>query len=164
MLNRLALAAACTLLASCATASGDYPSLAVREAERVTGRLDAPEPYVPEPISEATLADVEQLVAQAAEAHESFLQKLAPARSAVRAAQGAGVGTERWSVASVAIADVESARSRTMVAMADLDRLYVAAATEGAATEELATAQQRVDALVEQETAAIEDMLAALAR
>ena len=51
-----------------------------------------------------------------------------------------------------------------MIALADLDRLTVAAATEGGALDQLASAQARVDAMVAEETVGIDELLAALGR
>ena len=67
-------------------------------------------------------------------------------------------------MASVAIAGLETERSRAMIALADLDRLTVAAATEGGALDELAAAQARVDAMVAEETVGIDELIAALGR
>jgi len=162
MSKRLLAALACACTAACASAPGDYPSLAIRDAERVSGTLQPAEPYVPTPVAPVVLANAQALVQQAGAAHESFLGQLAGARSAVQTARGAGFGSEPWAVASVAIAGLETERSRAMIALADLDRLAVAAATEGGALGELATAQARVDAMVAEETATIDDLLAAL--
>jgi hypothetical protein len=162
MPQRLLIALACAATAACASAPGEYPSLAIRDAERVSGTLQPAEPYVPTPAAPVVLANAAVLVEQAAAAHESYRGKLAGARSAVQAARGAGFGSEPWAVASVAIAGLETERSRAMIALADLDRLAVAAATEGGATGELAAAQARVDAMVAEETAGIDGLLGAL--
>ena len=162
MFKRPLAALACACTAACASAPGDYPSLAVRDAERVSGTLQPAEPYVPPPASPAVLANAASLIEQAAAAYESYRGKLAGARSAVQAARNAGFGSEPWAVASVAIAGLETERSRAMIALADLDRLTVAAATEGGATDELAAAQARVDAMVAEQTADIDGLLAAL--
>ena len=162
MPKRLLSALACTCTAACASATGDYPSLAVRDAERISGTLQPSEPYVPASPSPAVLANVESLVEQARAAHDSFRTKLGPARSAVQAASGAGFGSERWAVASVAIAGLETERSRVMISLADIDRLHVAAATEGAALEELAAAQDVVSRMAADQTATIDEMLAVL--
>jgi hypothetical protein len=162
MPKRLLATLACACTAACASGPGDYPSLAIRDAERVTGTLQPAEPYVPTPAAPAVLANAASLVQQAAAAHESYRGKLAGARSAVQAARNAGFGSELWAVASVAIAGLETERSRAMIALADLDRLAVAAATEGGALGELAAAQARVDAMVAEETETIDGLLAQL--
>ena len=71
-------------------------------------------------------------------------------------------GAESWSVAQVAVAGLESSRSRAMIALADLDRLYAAGATEGTDLAALATARDAAIAQVEQENATISGLLAAL--
>ena len=162
MPQRLLIALACAATAACASGPDDYPSLAIRDAERVSGTLQPAEPYVPTPAAPVVLQNAQALVDQAEAAHESFRGKLAGARSAVQAARGAGFGSEPWAVASVAIAGLETERSRAMIALADLDRLAVAAATDGGATGELAAAQARVDALVSEESATIEGLLSSL--
>jgi hypothetical protein len=108
------------------------------------------------------LQNAQALVDQAEGAHESFRRQLDGVRNAAQAARGAGIGSERWAVASVAIAGLETERSRAMIALADLDRMAVAAATEGGALDELAAAQARVDAIVAQQSAEIDGLLAAL--
>ena len=49
MTKRLIVALACAFTAACASSPDDYPSLAIRDAERVSGTLQPAEPYVPTP-------------------------------------------------------------------------------------------------------------------
>src|SRR5688572_266348 len=77
MSKRLLAALACACTAACASAPGDYPSLAIRDAERVSGTLQPAEPYVPTPVAPVVLANAQALVQQAGAAHESFLGQLA---------------------------------------------------------------------------------------
>ena len=51
------------------------------------------------------------------------------------AARGASVGSEAWSVAQIALASLEVARSEAMIALADLDWLYVTAKIDAAPTD-----------------------------
>lgn len=162
MPKRLLIALACTCTAACASGPDSYPSLAIRDAERVSGTLQPAAPYVPTPASPVVLQNAQALVEQAEKANESFRGLLAGARGAAQAGRGAGMGSERWAVASVAIAELETERSRAMIALADLDRLAVAAATEGGATAELEAAQSRVDTIVAEQTRDIDGLLAAL--
>jgi hypothetical protein len=164
MPKRLLAALACTCAAACSTSPGDYPSLAVRDAERVSGTMEPAEAYVAPPVSEATIETAQDLYGQAMEAHESFFVRYRAAQPVVSAARGAGVGTEAWAQASVAIADVETERSKLMVLLAELDRLYVAATTEGSEPGEIEAAQARVSEAAAEETAKIDEMLAVLAR
>jgi hypothetical protein len=148
-------------LGACATASDEYPSLAIRDAERAAGTLQPvePVPYVPPAPPAAVLDRLDQLAADAASAHQAFLAETPQARSAVAAARGAEPGTDSWARAQVAMAGLESTRSRSMIALADLDRIYVDAAVEGLELTRIATARDRVAAQVDQQNATIDTML-----
>lgn len=152
------------LLAGCATPDEEYPSLALREAERATGTFEpvAPAPYVPPPTPAAVLDRLQQLAADAESAHRSFLAEAPAVRSAVGAASGAEIGSDAWARASVALAALESARSRAMIALADLDRLMVDAAVTGGELDRIAAVRNTVIAQVDQQNAAIDGLLRGL--
>ena len=152
------------LLAACATPAEEYPSLAIRDAERVVGTLEpvAPEPYVPPATPAAVLDRLDRLAAEAASAHRAFLAEAPAARSAVTAAGGAEPGTDSWARASVAVAGLESARSRAMIALADLDRLMVDAAVEGEALDRIVPVRDTVIAQVDEQNRTIEGLLRSL--
>lgn len=162
----LLVAAASGSLAACATQAEEYPSLALRDAERASGTLMPvePAPYVPPPPSSAVLGRLDQLGADAAGAHQAFLAAAPEARSAVAAARGAEPGAESWARAQVALAGLAGARSRTMIALADLDRLYVDAAVEGEALERIDAVRNRVIAQVEEQDATIGSLGSGLRR
>lgn len=141
------------LLAACVTPADQYPSLALRDAERATGAFEPaePEPYAP-PVTPVEVTDrLARLTADAASAHEAFLAATAPTRAAVAAAGEAGGDT--WARAQVALAGLGAARSQAMIALADLDRLYVDAAIEGAATDRIGAARDTVAGQVIQQDA-----------
>jgi hypothetical protein len=147
------------LLAACASPEGEYPSLDIRPAERVSGTLAPPTaPYVPPPTPTAVLGRLDQLAADAASAHRAFLAEAPAARSAVTAASGAELGSDGWARASVALAGLESARSRAMIALADLDRLMVDAAVEGGELERIVLVRNTVTAQVDEQNATIEGL------
>ena len=124
-----ALISAALALSGCST-NGSYPSLQRRAAERSydaatpapatadqgLGRLDA---------ALATRLDI--LRQQALAANESFQGQVSTATRTVNAAQGAPVASDAWSVAQIALAQLESKRSAAMIALADLDTLLVSA-------------------------------------
>ena len=118
-------------LAACATVDeGDYPSLAKRDAERLTGRLlpagatgAQPEAQVVSPPPQALLTRLESLVGSARTAHGTFESRLGTARRSVGAARGAARASDAWINAQVALSSLQSARSDTMIALADLDLL-----------------------------------------
>jgi hypothetical protein len=162
-MNRAAALVIIASLSACKSAEEDgYPSLAIRPAERATGTLQPVTRYVPPPTPPAVSDRLAQLGAEVAGTHRAFEQAAPAARSAVNAAKGSGLGSEAWSVAQVAIAGLESARSRAMIALADLDRLYVAAATEGGELTRIAAARDAAIGKVEQENATISGLLGAL--
>lgn len=146
-------------LAACATAADEYPSLALRDAERATGTFrpaaSGPEPYAPPAAPDAVLDRLARLSAEAATAHQAFLAAVPRTRDAIGAASGSEAGDEAWARAHVALAALEAERSRAMIALADLDRLYVDAAVEGMATGPIAAARDAVAAQVAQQDATV---------
>jgi hypothetical protein len=146
-------------LAACASPQGEYPSLAIRPAERATGTL---QPIPVEPVltspSPATLDRVSQLAADGQSSHRAFLGTVAGARGTITSARGKSIGDDAWAKGEAAFADVRAARSKTMVSLADLDRLYVDAATQGEATDRIGAARDEVAALVSSEDGTIAEL------
>lgn len=150
-------------LAACATPSEEYPSLAIRDVERAAAMPPAPPvAYVPPAPPAATLERVDQLAGEAASAHRTFLAEAPRVRNTVAAARGAEPGAESWSVAQVAVAGLQASRSKAMIALADIDRIYVDAALEGLALERIALARDQVQTQVEEQDATIGTMLGSL--
>ncbi len=158
----LACAALAILLTGCAADTTNYPSLARRPAERVTGSADVvaaePGPAAPVLPSPELSARLAQLTAQAETAHRDFVAKRDRAGELVAAARGAAVASDRWSVASIALAELEAARSRAMIALADLDSLYAAERVAGGPAAAVGAARQQVIALVGQEDAVLAEL------
>jgi hypothetical protein len=148
----LASLAPAMLLAACAS-PGDYPSLAQRPVERVEGAFptDTPEPSPappPAPSSDlvARLADLQR---DASSLHNQFVFA-APAATRLVAASGAK-GSDSWASAQVALADLDSLRSRVAVSLADLDALWVDSNVEGGPRDAIGAARDSVESLVAQE-------------
>lgn len=122
------LPAALAMLTAACSATRDYPSLALRDVERVQGSAtpaasDAAPLPAPPPASTELTARLEGLVTMAREADRRFQASRGDAERAV-GASGA-ISSDSWSSASVALAKLETARSGAMVALADLDTLFV---------------------------------------
>lgn len=168
--------AALLTLSGCA-GQGDFPSLERRPAELAleAGAVPAPAPgriggsgvpALPAPDAavrqEAVPADLparlEALRAAAREAHGRFMGKRARAGELMGAARGAAVGSEAWSVASVALADLESARSDAMISLGELDRLYAAERIDGGDGGAIAAVRDQVTAWVADEDAVLADL------
>lgn len=132
---RLAILIPLTLVTACASSdSGRYPSLATRPGERVSGTVAPVAPPAPPLATAATGSRLAQLRAQALAAHARFGERRGSAASLSAAAQGAAVASEAWAVAQVALASLEGARSEAMIALADLDSLFIDAKAGAVAT------------------------------
>lgn len=124
MPQRLLLLLSPLPLAACAAPQGDYPSLQIRAAERIDPNADEPAPPPPAPIPAELMARAERLKGEA-EAADAGFQRLAPgATASAQAARGAAVASDRWADAQIAVAQLDSQRSKTAGALADLDLLY----------------------------------------
>ncbi len=150
------------VLGACAKAGPEYPSLAIRDAERAQGSMLPPPPYIPPPIPAAVGDQLTQLSTQAQTSHREFDTLATQARRAVAAARGQGPGSDSWAVAQIAVAKLESQRSATMIPLADLDRLFVDAASEGNELTRIEQTRGQVAAWVASENALIDELLAAL--
>lgn len=144
---------AALLLAGCAKDQELYPSLAIRDQERVTGVANPVAPALLPPAAQAPQAsgNLAKYRADAADAHRRLLAAADAARGPVAAAQGAEMGGDAWSAAAVAVGNLEAIRSETMIALAEIDLLYIAAQTEGRETPELVGALSQVNAMVLEE-------------
>ncbi len=156
----LALVALAAALGACSTRdTGKYPSLALRDVERITGSAEPVEPEIlPEtPVApgKELSARIDQLSGQARLSHQRFLAALPATRSAVSGSTGAAVASEAWARAEAALGALRAARNPTLVALADLDALYVASEMEVGAADALFAARNSVAALVSQQDQAI---------
>jgi hypothetical protein len=146
-------------LTACASAQSEYPSLAIRPGERETGTFQ-PAPVEPQltPQTPAALDHVAQLAANARAAHQAFGTVVAGARGAIAAARGKAVGDDAWAAGEAALADVRAARGKTMIPLADLDRMFDDAATSGQATDRIGAARDEVAGLVAAEDRIVDEL------
>lgn len=152
-----------TLLQGCASADGDYPSLALRDAERPDAANRAPSTeglalIDPAPPSAAVQAQIEEQVANARAAHRRFLAALPATRRAVAAGGGAPIESDAYAAAQVALGNLQTISSETAFALADLDALLAARSNALLSTGEVAAARETVTALVQEERAALDDL------
>jgi hypothetical protein len=149
----LAPLAAAALLAGCAKDQELYPSLAIRDQERVTGVATpvAPAPETPPAQTPQAPGNLAKYRADAADAHRRLLAAAEAARGPVAAARGAEMGSDRWSAAAIAVGNLEAIRSETMIALAEIDLLHIAAQNDGQPPAELISALSQVNAMVLEE-------------
>ena len=147
------------LVVSCASPRADYPTLAVRDAERVQGQFVTGEPVrLDVPPVEVDLAGgldarLASLVAAAQEAHADFLS-IEPRAQRLVAASG-NSGSDSWAAAQVALAELDSARSRAAIPLGDLDAIYTSARVSASEVAAIETARGEVIALVAEEDASL---------
>lgn len=167
----LLLPAFCALLLSACASNGDeFPSLATRDVERAQGQFEpiAVDPIdVPEvPVNYEGSLDgrLAMLVEAAGAAHARFNRSEAAARRTVAGASGAATGSDSWASAQVALSDLESIRSETAIALADLDILHIAASVAAENRVQIDTARASVIALVEEEDAVLAELRSRVTR
>lgn len=142
------------LTAACASTPGEYPSLALRDAERVEGTFGAdtadqvpappPPPIVPNADLAARLAELQRQ----ASGFDARFRAAAPAAERLARAAG-GTGSDSWAAAQVALADLDSLRSQAAVSLADLDTLWVDATLEpGSPREAIGAVRESVQAMI----------------
>lgn len=165
-------------LAACAIQK-EYPSLAIRDAERITGVAEPvaaqkPDSAPPRPVqaspvqagANAQLTDsLARLVERAEAAHAAFAGKQDNVQKMVTAGGGAPVGSEGWAVANVALSDLEASRSETMIALAGLDHLYAEERLahyeeETADAKAIAASRDRIAGWIDAENAVLSDLRA----
>lgn len=162
---RLTLPVAASLaLSACAGSSANYPSLAIRDAERASGTFAAAEPRrIDVPAVEVDLAGgldttVTSLVASARRAHDAFLALVPDARRRVAAPGAATTASDAWASAQVALAELEAARSQTAIPLGDLDAIYVSQTVQAAQSPSLVAAREQVIGWVAEEDAVLAEL------
>jgi hypothetical protein len=149
------------LIAGCASASKTYPSLAIRDAERVSGTFGAAgsQPLAePAPLSEDVTVRLGQIRELAAANHQKFLSATPAAQRAVQSGANAAVASNSWAEAQIALSDLDSLRSQTAVALGDLDLLFVDTTLAFEQREAVAAARNNVAQLISAEDATLGDL------
>ena len=111
-----------------------------------------------EEISANLAARLRELGSAAREAHGRFEAKQARARQLTAAARGAAPGSEAWSVATIAVGELEAARSDAMVSLGELDRLYAQERIDGGDGGAIAAVRDQVTAWVADEDAVLVEL------
>ena len=150
-------------LGGCAAASDKYPSLAVRDAERVKGSFEVPPAPEPSPLPAATLTNVESMVERARVSHIRFVAAVPAAWRAVGSASG-NIESDSWASAQVALADLDSMRSDTAIALGDLDLAFTDATLSFTQRAAIGEARSKVVELVSEEDRLLADLRGAMPR
>lgn len=151
-------------LTGCASADARYPSLAVRDAERVQGTL---EPASSEEPSVIGISNLDALTAphdRAREAHARFTAMESEVRNLIAASSGLGPEDDRRARALAGFAQLTTLRAQTALALSDLDLLEVKAATGFKRTREIRDFQSSIIEMIEQQDAALDSLDKAMTR
>lgn len=143
-----------TPLAACTGDAERYPSLAIRDVERVEGLIVPAAAVEPAELPIRSLAPttgIDALVAQASETHRTFVARQPAARSLASRARGTGRDSEARGQAIVALADLSSLRSQTEFALADLDMLVAERTNRLEPADDAIAAHAQVLALVNEQ-------------
>ncbi|MCJ2183151.1 hypothetical protein MTR62_10670 [Novosphingobium sp. 1949] len=169
-LARTPLLLALPLLSAACSTSADYPSLSLRKAEtqmraqRAASDNAATAPALPSADTNLTTR-LAGLVAVARQADASFARQRPVTERAIAAA--GAPASDSWSLAQVALSQLQSSRSSAMTALADLDQLYVDAREESPVTpspkaEAIATARDTVAAILAEQDSTLDTLSARL--
>ena len=127
---RRLLAPVVLFLAGCAGLGNDgrgYPSLAKRPIETAGASSVQPAPVAAPAapvVDDALAASLADLAGKARKGAVEFDASYPKIAAQVRAAQGAAPVSENWSVANVALGQLEASRNESVIALASLDTLY----------------------------------------
>ena len=139
---------AALVLSGCADSGDRYPDLSLRDFERVQGAFTpiAPpqEAPSPAPLRATTIEELEAALSGANASHQAFLSAAEQARPIVASAAGKGIEDNRWPVAQVEIAALESRNGDMASLLADLDVLYADASFEFVEREKIDLAREQV--------------------
>ena len=153
------------VVSGCAASDNRYPSLEIREAERSGGTMQTPAQVIePAPLNEAATADISQIRTRATSAHEAFMAAVPAARRTALRGANAAVATKAWGDAQVALADLESLRSTTAIALDDLDLIFVNEKTGFEQLQDVENAQQAVLPMVAEEDRILNELRRQLGR
>lgn len=153
-------------LAACAGASTDYPSLAIRDVERLrAGENDYSNPAAPlTALPQQTVARLAGLRADALAAHLGFGESLGRAQPLVSAARGAPVTSDNWARAQIALGDLSSQRSAMAVPLTDIELLYAETHDTGVDASSVERVREEIVALQRQQDSALAALRSRMAR
>ena len=152
------------ILSACAASDGRYPSLAVRDAERVQGTFEPAPPSLPAAGNPVDNRQLSAPLTRAKEAHALFTARQDEVSALVTASRGLGPEDDRRAQALVGLADLTSLRGQTAVALSDLDQLEAEAATGFARTEDIREVQASILELIAQQDVTLDSLSEKLAQ
>ena len=132
------------VISGCAAPDGRYPSLAVRDAERVSGEFTPQAQPTGVPVVQPDSGRIDTAIASAKQANIKFLSQSDEVSALVAASRGTGQESDVRARALVGVASLTSLRGQTAGALSQLDALEAQAATSFAETGAIRDAQATV--------------------
>jgi hypothetical protein len=143
------------MLTGCATNTDRYPSLAIRDFERVQGTFAVSGEDVgiepPAPASEASIKEAAEMVSLARSAHQSFIGLMPDVERQLGAARGLGPDDDEWAKGQLAYAELTTKRSELAVVLGNLDLMFADASRSYQELAEIEEAREVVQQLVAEE-------------
>lgn len=170
MIRKAVIAILLFSLGACAGSGDRYPSLEIRDVERVQGSFDpvnAGQSALPAPVaapSADTIQRLSDLTASVSTIHAEFERATPKTSKIVSSARNASVASDGWASAQVALSDLESIRSRAAVALADIETVYVGARLEAQQLDAITAARRKVLGLIAEEDAVLARLRGQMAR
>ena len=146
-----------TVLTGCAAADGRYPSLAVRDAERLGSPVEVPPPLSVGPTA-ASMETVFEALTSANRWNTLFEGDLKGVRQLIDASKGLGPQNDTRAQALVALANLTSLRGQTAGVLATLDQLEAESAVKFHPLKEVRDAQARVAMMLQQQDAVLDSL------
>ena len=143
------------MLGGCAANSDRYPSLAIRDFERVqgtfevAGEVEAFDP--PAPANPSAVAQAANLVAEARMAHQEFIDLVPLAGEKLRASESMGPEDYEWTEGQLTLAALDIQRSKVAILLGDLDLMFADASLSYEELGQIEEARETVRQLVAEE-------------
>lgn len=153
--NGIASLIAAVMLGGCAANSDRYPSLAIRDFERVQGTFEvegeAEEFDPPAPADQSSIRRASELVAEARIAHQDFIELAPLASEQLTATTSLGPDDNAWVDSQLTLADLDSKRSKVAILLGNLDLMFADASLSYQELAEIDEARETVRQLVSKE-------------
>ncbi len=154
------------LTTGCAVDPDRYPSLAIRDIERTTGKfaVDIQRSETASPPSLSARPDVSQFIAKAQSAHTRFQAAQLGARKSVLNGRGQSADSLAYTNALLALAELSSLRSDTALALGDIDLMRSQAETDLMQADHIVAAQAEVMTMLTEQDAVMAQLWGSLDR
>ena len=153
---------AVAMLGGCAANSDRYPSLAIRDFERVqgtfevAGEVEAFDP--PAPANPSAVAQSADIVGEAMLAHQEFIDLVPSATEKLLVAESMGPEDYEWTEGQLTLAELDIQRSKVAILLSNLDLMFADASLSYEELGQIEEARETVRQLVAEEDAILSSL------